>query len=214
MKRKDARMSVTTESINNAKMLKLYSWQDDFMKRAFRRRSAEVFQLKKRGVIIAGIVGSIYLFPSLLAPVTFTTYIGLGNTLDYNTAVAALILFQLMKDPMISIPMFFSDVVELVVSMRRIEKFINLYEVQKNIIERVEGNESENSIEIKGNFSWGFSSKENEGGKNSKKNEQENEEKEKKKKAKKGKITDETEEEKKEEEKSLKKFMTLKAIEL
>ena len=26
MKRKDARMSVTTESINNAKMLKLYSW--------------------------------------------------------------------------------------------------------------------------------------------------------------------------------------------
>lgn len=31
MRRKDRRMKVTTESINNIKMLKLYSWQESFL---------------------------------------------------------------------------------------------------------------------------------------------------------------------------------------
>ena len=117
---KDARMAVTTESINNIKMLKLYSWQDDFLGRIFRRRGKEIKLLKKRGIIVAIIIGSVYFFPSLLAPVTFSTYIGIGNTLDFNTAVSALVLFNLMKDPMISIPMFFSDLVECIVSLKRI----------------------------------------------------------------------------------------------
>ena len=43
MKKKDGRMAVTTESMNNAKMLKLYSWQDNFMQRTFRRRKEEVY---------------------------------------------------------------------------------------------------------------------------------------------------------------------------
>lgn len=42
MRRKDRRMKVTTESINNIKMLKLYSWQDSFMERISRRREKEL----------------------------------------------------------------------------------------------------------------------------------------------------------------------------
>lgn len=129
MKRKDARMEVTTESINNAKMLKLYSWQENFMHLTFRRRAKEVSSLKKRGVIVAIIVGSMYMFPSMIAPATFSVYIGTGHTLSYSIAAGALVLFKLMQEPMISIPLFFSDCIELIVSMRRIEKFIDLYEV-------------------------------------------------------------------------------------
>ena len=93
MARKDARMGVTTESINNAKMLKLYSWQDNFMHRTFRRRGLEVASLRKRGIIVAIIVGTIYFFPSLLGPATFSVYIGTGNTLDFSVAVGSLVLF-------------------------------------------------------------------------------------------------------------------------
>ena len=42
--------------------------------------------------------------------------------------------------------MFFSDLIELIVSMKRIEKFVDLYEVQKNIIERTDYNNVEHSI--------------------------------------------------------------------
>ena len=45
------------------------------------------------------------------------------------TEQAALILFNLLSEPMFSLSTFCSDLVELVVSIRRIEKFLDLYEV-------------------------------------------------------------------------------------
>jgi len=42
MRRKDRRMRVTAESINNMKMLKLNSWQESFLARIFRRRAKEL----------------------------------------------------------------------------------------------------------------------------------------------------------------------------
>ena len=61
---------------------------------------------------------------------------------------------------------------------------------------------------IKGNFSWGFSSKENDSGKKDKKSEEKDEKKPKDKKT----TSDETEIE--EQKKSLSKFMTLKEMNL
>ena len=91
--RKDARMEVTTESISNMKMLKLYSWQESFMFRIFAKRVKERTALRKRGLAIALNICSFYLFPCLLPSVTFATYIGLGNDLDFGIAVGALVLF-------------------------------------------------------------------------------------------------------------------------
>ena len=42
MEAKDARMKVTTEALNNPKMLKLYSWEKNFMKRIWRKRALEI----------------------------------------------------------------------------------------------------------------------------------------------------------------------------
>jgi ABC-type bacteriocin/lantibiotic exporter with double-glycine peptidase domain len=42
MKKKDARMETTTESLNNIKMLKLYSWNDIFLKKIKDRRTDEI----------------------------------------------------------------------------------------------------------------------------------------------------------------------------
>ena len=42
-----------------------------------------------------------YLFPSMLPPVTFATYIATGHDLSYEIAVASLVLFGLMRGPLI-----------------------------------------------------------------------------------------------------------------
>ena len=167
MRKKDARMTVTTESINNIKMLKLNDWESNFLTRIFRRRSKEIVALRNRGFLFALMVSSVNLFPNLMAPATFSTYIGLGHTLDFSLAVASLVLFNLMKSPLISVPLFFGDFIDLMVSMKRIDKFISLHEVQRGIIEHVDSdpswlvdNQSKShvSLQIKGDFSWGFSS--------------------------------------------------------
>ena len=94
MEAKDERMKVTTEALNNAKMLKLYSWEKNFMKRIWRKRALELVQLKRQGWGISWMVSCIYFWPNLLPVVVFSTYIGFGNQLTLGIAVASLILFN------------------------------------------------------------------------------------------------------------------------
>ena len=101
MRRKDRRMKVTTESINNIKMLKLYSWQDSFLERLKRRRAKELATLRRINFGWAIVVCGLYLFPNLLPAVTFSVYIATGHVLEFNVAVSALVIFGLMQEPMI-----------------------------------------------------------------------------------------------------------------
>jgi hypothetical protein len=66
-----------------------------------------------------------------------------------------------MKDPMIAVPWFIMNYLEMIVSMRRIQKFLLCDEVQPNIVVRREFNPKSKcpAIAIKGTFSWGFSEK-------------------------------------------------------
>ena len=93
---------------------------------------------------------------------TFATYIGLGNDLKYQVAVGAQVLFQLMRTPLIQAPSFFADLIQLIVSMKRIDKFMNSDEVQKNIKDwKDEGSmmgPSDTCLSVHGSFSWGFTS--------------------------------------------------------
>ena len=154
-------MKGTTESINNIKMLKLYSWQEGFLERIYRRRTKELVTQRKINFGWACFIVGAYLFPNMLPAVTFATYIGTGHTLDFNVAVAALVIFNLMQGPLIQVPFFFSEVINLIVSMKRIEGFLDLDQVQECIVERTSAAKQiatgELSFSIKGNFSWGFS---------------------------------------------------------
>ena len=133
MKRKDQRMKVTTEAINNMKMIKLYSWSENFLQRIYRRRARDIIALRAGGRAVTLLISSIYIFPSLLPVATFSTYIGLGNYLEFNVAVAALVLFGLLRGPLLQAPMFFNDLIQLFVSVRRIQSFLECDEVQKSI---------------------------------------------------------------------------------
>ena len=136
MKAKDGRMKVTTEAINDVKMIKLYSWQENFLERIYRRRSRDVASLRKGGFAVALLITCIYLFPSMMPAATFATYIGTGHYLKYEIAVASLVLFGLMRGPLIQAPIFFGDLIQLMVSMKRIDKFLHGDEVQKEIKEQ------------------------------------------------------------------------------
>lgn len=110
-------------------------------------------------------VAGIYLFPNLLPAVTYSVFIAQGNVLDFQVAAASMVIFGLMQGPLIQVPFFFSEIINLVVSMRRIEGFLDLDEVQNGIIDKNPESEQATTgiaFSIKGNFSWGFSTKKKE----------------------------------------------------
>lgn len=161
MQAKDARMKVTTEALNNPKMLKLYSWENNFVRRIERKRALEMIQLKRQGRAISLLYACIYFWPNLLPVVVFSTYILLGNYLTLDVAIASLILFGKLRSPMTELPWFIKTFLEFQISNRRIAKFLFCDEVQQNIHKRLPGSFGKDLdvISIKGNFSWGFKEK-------------------------------------------------------
>ena len=83
------------------------------------------------------LISFVYIFPSLLPVVTFATYIGFGNYLQFQVAVSALVLFGLLRGPLLQAPMFFNDLIQLFVAVRRIQSFLEADEVQKTIKEQM-----------------------------------------------------------------------------
>ena len=50
----------------------------------------------------------------------FTTYIGTGHTIDIKTTYTIIVFFNIIKDPLRFVPEFFGELVETIVSMKRV----------------------------------------------------------------------------------------------
>jgi hypothetical protein len=112
MKRKDKRMNHTTEALQNIKLLKFYSWTDIFEEEIQARRVYEFKKYRAIAVQLALIICSLYFFPNILSSVVFSTYIGTGHSLDLATSFSVLVFFDLIKEPIRSLPLFMSSFIE------------------------------------------------------------------------------------------------------
>jgi hypothetical protein len=63
MIKKDDRMNITTEVINNIKMIKLYSWTESFLNRISEKRKIELKSLKRAFVYTCFSITFFYFFP-------------------------------------------------------------------------------------------------------------------------------------------------------
>ncbi|GFS19391.1 canalicular multispecific organic anion transporter 1 [Elysia marginata] len=110
------------------KVLKLYAWEDEFKRKVAAIRQKEISILYKVATlyIIAGVCWSIA--PFLVTMVTFTTYVLIdrNNVLDPQTAFVALALLNLLRTPMGAISTFITFTVQIMVSIKRIQKFLTL----------------------------------------------------------------------------------------
>ena len=102
-------MNHTTEALGNIKTLKLYSWTDVFQAEIQARRVYEFRKMKSIAIWLTAIIASLYFFPQVLSSVVFSTYIGTGHDIDLATAFTVLILFDLIKNPLRQLPLFFSS---------------------------------------------------------------------------------------------------------
>ena len=94
MLRQDARVSITTELINNIKMIKLYSWIDIFKDIVLQKRTDELnFQFKRMNILMLT-MASLSFAPLFLQTVSFSLFIGIGDSLNLAVAYTVLTIFQ------------------------------------------------------------------------------------------------------------------------
>ncbi|XP_045474208.1 multidrug resistance-associated protein 1 isoform X6 [Harmonia axyridis] len=155
MKNKDERVKLMNEVLNGIKVLKLYAWEPSFEKQLLKIRSKEIAVLKEAAYMNAGTSFIWSCAPFLVTMLTFAIYIfyDSSNILTVEVAFVSITLFSIMRIPMSLLPMLIVFAMECYVSVKRINKFLNLEELDPN---NVNHDQSEDCLVVKnGSFSWG-----------------------------------------------------------
>ncbi|XP_055346997.1 multidrug resistance-associated protein 1-like [Paramacrobiotus metropolitanus] len=159
MKEKDGRIKLITEILNGMKVLKLYAWEESFLKQILGIRDHELETLKKAAYLSAFSSFTWILSPFLVALVSFATYVLVDekNVLDSQKAFVSLSLFNILRFPLSMLPMVITSVVQAKVSVERLTKFLKNEELDPENVKMIPADDNSNSAVTvtQGSFSWG-----------------------------------------------------------
>ncbi|CAD6208432.1 GSCOCT00003444001.2-RA-CDS [Cotesia congregata] len=156
MKSKDERVKLMNEVLNGIKVLKLYAWEPSFEQQILKIRNKEIKVLKEAAYLNAGTSFVWSCAPFLVSFVSFATfvYISDDNILDSKTAFVSLSLFNILRFPLSMLPMVISNVVQAMVSIKRINSYMNGEELDPNNVQH-DQSELHPLIIENGTFAWG-----------------------------------------------------------
>ena len=158
LKKSDKRMGITTEAFNNLKVIKLYGWDNFFLKKIQLARNEEIDALNERYYITTISQTLLWLAPIAMSVSSIGIYQYINNTFKVEDMFTCLAIFTSIQNPMRSLPTTFDIIMETITSMKRIERFLKLPEIQNDKIIRDDYNTKNNGIAIQiidGTFKWG-----------------------------------------------------------
>ncbi|KAK9886056.1 hypothetical protein WA026_014839 [Henosepilachna vigintioctopunctata] len=156
MQKKDERVKTMNQILNGIKVLKLYAWEPSFENQVLNIRNEEISFLKQAAYINAGTSFLWTCAPFLVSLVSFATYVTVdeNNVLDASTAFVSITIFNILRIPMSLLPMIVSMTVQAYVSIKRIDKFMNLDELDPDNVSH-DPKEDACLVVENGTFSWG-----------------------------------------------------------
>ncbi|KAF9209625.1 hypothetical protein BGZ49_002781 [Haplosporangium sp. Z 27] len=154
----DERVRLTSEILSNSKVVKLYGWESPFRRNILAARNLELGVLREAGAMEA-LMSVVFSSSTVLVGLaTFAVYVTLGEgVLTPKVVFVSFSLFQMLHEPVGRMAEGTSDTVSLIVSTKRIQRFLFREEIDDTQIIRdkfCEG-DSRNVIEIhNATMSW------------------------------------------------------------
>ncbi|KAF8595618.1 metal resistance protein YCF1 [Ceratobasidium sp. AG-I] len=159
MKNRDKRTRLMSELLNNIKSIKLYAWEDSFIRKILTvRNEQELKMLKKIGVTTAVSTTLWTGVPLLVAFGSFATAAYTGSKpLTADIIFPCISLFNLLQFPLAMFASITSQLVEAVVAVTRIRKFLLSEELQDDARKVNEDEVAEGDIVLEitnADFKW------------------------------------------------------------
>ena len=154
----DSRMKITTQTFNNLKVIKLYGWDDIFLNRIEKSRKEEIDALNKRYIITQISQTLLWLAPIAMSVSSIGAYQFLNETFKIEDIFTCIGIFTSIQNPMKNLPVTIDIILEALVSLGRIEKFLSEPEINYDNIIYDDKFSKEQGIAIKienGTFTWG-----------------------------------------------------------
>lgn len=128
----DKRISITNEVLQNIRIIKYFAWEERFGMMINDKRHIELKALRTRYVVWASAVAIWNFVPLLITFFSFMSYTVIeGKPLYPSTAFTAISLFMLLRVPLDQFGDMFAHVQEAMVSINRVDEFLNEEETEK-----------------------------------------------------------------------------------
>lgn len=154
MEAKDSRIKSTSETLKSMRVLKLHSWESNFLKKLLKLREVERDWLRKYLYTCSAVTFLFWASPTLVSVVTFGVCIMLRTPLTSGTVLSALATFRILQEPIYNLPELISMIAQTKVSVDRLENFI-IEEDMKRLIKCNNSSTPDVAIEIEaGEYAW------------------------------------------------------------
>lgn len=128
----DKRIQKLNETFQAIRIIKFFSWEENFEKDIQNIRDQELKMLVKRSIVWALTAFVWFVTPSIVTTVSFATYIYIqGEVLTTPVAFTALSLFTLLRNPLDMLSDMLSYVIQSKVSLDRVQVFLEEDETEK-----------------------------------------------------------------------------------
>lgn len=154
MKSRDSRMKGINEALQYMKVIKMQAWEEYFQKKIESQRQNEYSALIKFVCAAGANMFNLWNTQPLVCNVTYVTAICLGRQLTTASLFTAASLFRILQEPIRSFPNSVVSISQALVSLERLERFLQSAEIQKGAVTRVPQLDERPVVIHKGNFAW------------------------------------------------------------
>lgn len=155
LKTSDVRISQLTEVFNNISTIKNFAWEDKFYKEVITTRNQEVKSLKQKSLFMSLQSLLVSITPTLVTFGAFYCFtVFEKQDLTPSIAFTSLTLFNLLRQPLIDLAAWSSDIYQSWISFQRIQDFLNEKDTYKYNL--YEGSTDTEKLGFENlSFSWG-----------------------------------------------------------
>lgn len=131
LKAKDKRLKLMNEVLMGMRVLKLYAWENPFMDRIKKIRDSEVKILRLCARLWAFMNFTFTGAPILVTIAVFALYVLIdpSHVLTADKIFVSLSLFNLIRIPLVMFPFTLVETIKLIVSLKRINTYLNANEI-------------------------------------------------------------------------------------
>ncbi|EIW84231.1 P-loop containing nucleoside triphosphate hydrolase protein [Coniophora puteana RWD-64-598 SS2] len=148
----DKRSKALQEIFNGIQVIKLFAWELPFLKRISEYRQKEMKYIRTLTIYRAALNAFAISVPALAAVLSFITYVGTGHTLSAADVFSSLALFQLVRMPLMFLPMSLGSVTDAIAACGRLYAVFEAETVDATL---VENRELDPAVCVRGaEFTW------------------------------------------------------------
>mmetsp|Transcript_3016 Transcript_3016/g.5269 ORF Transcript_3016/g.5269 Transcript_3016/m.5269 type:complete len:1430 (+) Transcript_3016:168-4457(+) len=125
----DQRIKLLNEILQGIKIVKYYAWEASFKERVTALRDLELKQIREFAMINASTISLLMSTPFVMILLTLLLYFATGGAFRPDVVFTAVALLYVIRFPLFMLPMAISSIVSGSISLRRMQRFMELGEL-------------------------------------------------------------------------------------